>query len=323
MSEFPHRYGVYGLTVRSNRPLPGMGPARGDAETVTIDFAGPVEPTVPAPPFYESPTATLWHLDEETWLMRYDGPREDNAWTIRYEERGARMIVRWDGDWLLDDIPVVIQGPGLATALLMRDVPPLHACGVAVDGGAVLLMGDGGAGKSTTAAAFLRAGFPFVTDDLAPLTIDGKGIHVRPGYPRLRVFADSASAAGWDAASLPRLFSSELLGDKRFIEVSGASHSSRPVPLRAVYMLQPRRQGRGEPEMKEMSPRAAVPVLMENIFLGTLLDPVRRARAFQTCVRVAESTPVRSVCAADDLAALPRLIDAIVSDAMKCSGATA
>jgi len=55
----------------------------------------------------------------------------------------------------------------------MRDITPVHAACVLLDGHGVLLCGDSGAGKSTLAYACARAGWTFVTDDASYLLNSG------------------------------------------------------------------------------------------------------------------------------------------------------
>lgn len=316
MSEPRHDYALYGLTIRSNRALPGMAPSRGDEQIVHVDFAGPVLDDVDADPFWTNGFETLWHLDEKTWLLRYQAPSmEGYRWTLRYDS-AEHVTVRWDSDAMLDDIPAVLQGPGIAAALHLRSIPLLHAGVIAVDGGAILILGAPGAGKSTTAAALVRAGFPLVSDDLAAMSIEQERVFVHAGFPRLRLFADSARAAGWNPDALARVFVAPSLGDKRFVDVANGAFSPHPLPVRAIYMLSPRRAGGGAPAIGAIDRAVAWPLLAQNVYSLRFLDPERRFRAVRDCTAIAARVPLRSVEAGDDLAALPRLVEAITSDAL-------
>jgi len=314
MSELAHHYALYGLTLQSNRRLPGLPPARGSEDVVIIDFAGHVEEDPDATPFWTNGFETLWHIDDETWLLAYRAADVDgHRWTLRYDG-GERVTVRWDSDELLSDIPAVLQGPGIAAALHLRDVPLLHACVVDVGGGAILVLGAPGAGKSTTAAALVRSGFPLVSDDLAALSLRGRDVFVHAGFPRLRLFADSALAAGWDLSHLSRAFVTPLLGDKRFVDVAGGSFTPDALPVRAIYMLQPRRSGGGNPVVTAIDRGAAWALLAQNVYSLRFLDPTRRFRSVRDCATVAARVPLWSVEAGDDLAALPRLVEVLTSN---------
>jgi hypothetical protein len=321
-----HRYALYGLTLESNRELGGLAPARrtagfsppGRAEArptfadiVRIEFAGPLEPQPETRPFWSNGFEMLWHLDRDSWLLAYHAAGiEGYRWTVRYDG-GTRVTVRWDSDELLADIPAVLQGPGIAASLHLRDIPLLHACAIDVGGSAILLMGVPGAGKSTAAAALVRAGFPLVSDDLAALSLRGDDVLVQPGYPRLRLFADSAQAAGFAPSQLSRAFVSPLLGDKQFVDVSGGSFTAEPLPLRAMYILQPRRPDGGDPVVTRIDRGAAWPLLAQNIYALRFLDPERRFRAVRDTVAIAARVPLCSVQAGDDLTALPRLVEVL------------
>jgi hypothetical protein len=322
MNEYRHEYGLYGLNLRSNRALPGLAPTRGDAPEIVIDFAGRTEAAFVSEdePFWQNGFETLWHRDDGSWLLRYIDERDDGFWSVAFTDDASRLTVRWTDDAMLDDIPSVLQGPGLAAALHLRRVPLLHASVLAVGGGAIALMGTPGAGKSTTAAAFVARGHALLSDDLAALAIDDDGpdagsVRVQPGYPRLRLYADSARAAGFAADTLPRVFAAAILGDKRFVALSpdDGTFCPEPRPLRAIHLLQPRRAGGGEPRIRAVPPRNALPLLLQNIYSSRFLDASRRALTLRACARVAAAVPVYTVEADDDLAALPRLVDALAA----------
>jgi hypothetical protein len=48
-----------------------------------------------------------------------------------------------------------------------------------------------GAGKSMTAAGFVKLGYPLLTDDVAALSVACGRFHVSPGYPRLNLWSDA------------------------------------------------------------------------------------------------------------------------------------
>jgi hypothetical protein len=79
---------------------------------------------------------------------------------------------------------VVLLGTVFAALLQMRGQLVLHASAVAVDGRGVVFLGAKGAGKSTLAAACLRAGHGFLTDDVLAISAGGKLV---PGFPQIKL----------------------------------------------------------------------------------------------------------------------------------------
>jgi hypothetical protein len=310
-----HRYALYGLTLHSNRPLPGLPPARGHEAAVVVDFAGSTEPDPDVPPFWTNGFETLWHLEADAWLLAYRAAGLDGLhWTLRYDA-GARVTLRWDADALLPDIPAVLQGPGMAAVLHLRGVPLLHGCVIDVDGGAIVVMGAPGSGKSTTAAALVRSGHRLVSDDLAALSLGAADVLVHAGYPRLRLFADSAAAVGWDPDALSRTFVTPLIGDKRSVDLTDGGFTADPRPVRAIYVLQPRRPGAGDPVVTDIDRAAAWGVLAQHVYSLRFLDAPRRFRCVRDCAVIAARVPVRAVQASDGLGGLSRLVDVLTEDA--------
>ena len=315
MSAFPHHYTLYGLTVSSNRPIAGLLPAGPEqtSNAITVDFAGEIQPRPATPPFMKGGFETLWHLDDQRWLVEYSAPEKSYVWTALHEP--GSIVVRWNDDAILDDIAPILQGSAISATLHLRGIPLLHASILAVGDFAIAVMGAPGAGKSTTAAAFVAAGYALVSDDIGALDLTGPGVQVHSGYPRMRLYSDSANAAGLDVDALQKVFRDDLLDDKFFIELPQTSFRSGRLPLRAIYILQPRAGDAHEPAIGGFDGLAAVPELMKNLYSLRFLDRGRFEKALENCMRIAIAVPVRTVQAAHDLSKLRLLVQSIAADA--------
>jgi hypothetical protein len=90
--------------------------------------------------------------------------------------------------------PLVVLGPLLREVLLDRDRVLLHSgCVARPDGRGLLLLADGGGGKTTAVAALLHAGCRLLGDDLNALRADERGIEVR-GWPERLNVTDATAA---------------------------------------------------------------------------------------------------------------------------------
>ena len=126
--------------------------------------------------------------------------------------------------------------PVIAFALRLRGVTCLHASSIAVGGHAIGLLGQPGAGKSTTAAAFARLGYSILSDDVAVLDYRGDRFLVPPGYPRNNLWPDSVRALFGSEDALPKITAT---WGKRYLPLDQNGHrfQESPLPLGAIYML--------------------------------------------------------------------------------------
>ncbi len=127
----------------------------------------------------DAPVLQVWKLEGGAYFrLRYcDGVE------FVVDRRGTRVWARWPDKATLEDVTVYLLGPVLGFLLRLRGITCLHASAVAVDGQALAFMGPPGAGKSTTAAAFARRGYPVLTDDITALEEKGERFWVLPGGP--------------------------------------------------------------------------------------------------------------------------------------------
>ena len=133
--------------------------------------------------------------------------------------------------------------------LRVRGVVCLHASAVAINRRAIVFVGDAGAGKSTTAMAMGRLGYPIISDDIVPIYEDAGVTYAQPGYPRMRLRQPSLpmlSNLNPDLPPLPKVegegrlhfeltssgyqFQSDPLADRRALCACGSKRGSECAP---------------------------------------------------------------------------------------------
>jgi hypothetical protein len=208
-----------------------------------------------------------------------------------------------------------VEVSGLSLALALRGVPLLHGCAVDTGKGAFIVLGDGGAGKSTLAAAAVRGGYALLTDDIAALHGVGPGVRVHPGGTQLRMFADTAQAMGWGPSELPRVFRTRALPPKLFLALSPEEGTlcDGARPLRAIFALEGRRSG--PTRIERLEPKAALAALLRNTYGDGATDAEARARRLPFWTRLARDVPLYTVSPRDGLATVPTLLDELVATA--------
>lgn len=299
---------LYGLRISSPWPLGEARRAR--APTPELEL---VEATAPL----GVPLPESWRARED-WFrhLRLDDGSDYLRWTGL-----AEFLVAADGRRIvchaLDACPremlqTYLLGQVVSFALVRRGIEPLHATAVVLDGRAVAFVGDCGIGKSSLGAAFLADGAHLLTDDLLVLEPDGAHELAHPGPARIKLFPHVAGRV------LPRLRRGARLnrGTAKLVIPLGTRASQRarsPVPLRAIYVLRPRREPRQRHPVviRALSARGAFLALLHNTFNPVVDDPARQARLFLWAARLAASVPIRSLSYPRRLNALPLVTRAI------------
>jgi len=188
----------------------------------------------------------------------------------------------------------------------------LHASAVATRWGAIGLVGETGAGKSTLAAAFALSGSPLISDDA--LVVDARGARpiAMPTYPSVRLWRDSVDAIfGPDTsgAVVAHYTDKVRLGP---IELPAAAFSVEPRPITRVFVLATKPSRRVA--IRPMRPREAFLALSRQVFR---LDASDRAQTAGVFDRLSNS-PLLPACRAlrypRDHARLPEVRAAILHD---------
>jgi hypothetical protein len=157
----------------------------------------------------------------------------------------ARILVSPDGTELLcepeaegSEWCTLLSAQALPLAATLRGLEVLHASGVVLgddvlDGGAVLLAGPQGAGKSSLAAALLRGGATLLSDDTVALEERDGALLAHPAGPLLQLRADEYERlSSQERAMLGP--TATVLGKQRFRPGAIAS----AAPFGALFLLQ-------------------------------------------------------------------------------------
>lgn len=315
-------YRAYGLRLSSNLPIPCLSEVRASpAVDVQVWFSQqpPWPPWLgavigsPQENFYTSPdldpqgkpVVIVWKVAAGAYFrVLYNDGTE-----FFVDKAGTQVWATWPDPLTVEDTAVFLRGSILGFVLRLRGLTPLHASAVAVGNQVIALVGPAGAGKSTTAAAFARLGYPVLSDDIVPVLDRGDSFLVQPGYPCLCLWPGSVSSLYGSPDALPLLTPN---WDKRYLAFY--HFQQEPLALAAIYSLGERCYDSTGPLVEALSARAGFITLVSNTYMNHLLDQTMRAREFELLGRVATKVPLRHVRPRAGRAHLARLCEVILND---------
>jgi hypothetical protein len=274
MADNAFSYRLFGLRVRSELPLPELGPVTAaEAPDVRI-VRGRVDSTG------DEPFGLTVRGDSALLNIRGIG---------RFGiERGSGMTVEPAPGASERNVRLFLLGSAFAAILHQRGLLPLHANAVVVEGRAVAFMGHPGAGKSTLAAWFHDRGFPVLADDVCVVTWDEAGRPLaNPGIPRLRLRPEAIEASGRNIGDYEPAFDDR----DKFNVPTDRGGAREAVPLHHLYLLE--RSDSGGEDFDRLAGAAAVEALVANTYRGGYLPLMEGTGAhLLACARLARGVPV-------------------------------
>jgi hypothetical protein len=187
---------------------------------------------------------------------------------------------------------------------------PLHAASVDVGGAGLLLGAPGTFGKTTLAGAFHNAGYRLLSDDISACALPPDPV-VFPGPALLRVRRDV-----FDRVDFPDTESAFENPFRVGLAIDESRRGdSRPVKLRGIVLL--RRPG-DKLSLTPAEPVEAIRDLLALCFRGVL----DRGRAFQEVATLVDAVPVWYLTREFDYIGLPSVVDRIVGECFRPTGAT-
>lgn len=285
-------YHLYGLNVESDLALPELR-----SQIPPRDHDSPVR-------LFLRDALTRWPIeigaDESTFI--YDPTRDGAVYTVRIEyfqaarcyrfvysdgvafalnQDGTKVWGTWPPQLSLEDLMTYLLGSVFAFVFRLRGFTPLHASTAVIKGNSVAFVGPWGAGKSTIAGALAREGYPILGDDVAVLEEISEEFCLRPAYPHLRLWPDSASILFGEKEPLPKLIPSSDY-DKRFLDLdqAGFCFQTKPAPIRRIFLLEPNSAEVEIARIDEITPVDAFARLAANTCVNYGLTTKMLAREF-------------------------------------------
>lgn len=289
----PHDYRAYGLSIRSEIPLPFLPGDAEPAPDVAIRF-GEVPPALPAP----ADAFGTWQTGPGVFLLNVDG-------VARYLATDGRAIAIDPAGGSEHDIVVFLVGSVLGALLHQRGILPLHASAVETDAGAVLFLGQSGAGKSTLLAALLDRGYAMLADDVAGVVLAGGRPAALSAFPGTRLWTSALDALDWREHTHGRVRE----GMEKYL-VPVEQFRTAPQAVRAAYVL--RSHNREGIELEAMNVSTAFGSLVRHTYRRKFPRGLgRQASHFRLATTVAKQVPVARVTRPSHPVRLTALADRI------------
>jgi len=220
----PNYYRVFGLTVESELACPELLPAEATTTSDIVMRYGEVPEALENP----ADSGARWQTSPGAYLLNLKR-------LGRFQVRDGKEIVVQPVPGISEDsIRIMLLSACLSILLHQRRLLALHCSGVHTMKGAVLFSGNSGMGKSTLVSAFTDRGYKMLADDMLALTFNDQGqVMALPGFPQVKLWADSAKALGRSTDGLRRV----LPEYERFVAPEIERFDPSPAPVRALYFL--------------------------------------------------------------------------------------
>jgi hypothetical protein len=212
-------YRAYGLSIHTELACPELSPLAlgGEKPDVTIRLLQPAAAT--------DEILANGHYEVRPGLFRLDVPG-----VARYRvEDGRRIFIEPRLGVSVEQVRLFLLGSVMGALLYQRGFFPLHGSAVETQWGAMIFVGNQGAGKSTLAAQFLKKGYRVLSDDVCAVAPAPDGFRVLPALAQFRLCADAFERFGPTAAA--------RFDVDKFVVPMGESYCPDPVPLAAIHIL--------------------------------------------------------------------------------------
>ncbi|GAB2686597.1 hypothetical protein GCM10027037_05710 [Mucilaginibacter koreensis] len=221
-----------------------------------------------------------------------------------------------------ETIQALIRGSITKYCLQQQGYFCLHTAGIRINNKIILFLGRKGAGKSTLSAYFSLQGWPVWCDDYGVLVQHLNGFDVEQGEQLLKVTEATVAALQLPANQLKSVFTyadnyaphtpDRHMDGKYYFGSNDNMQSHKPLPLAAVYLLQPREHAPQHLLGRPLS-GSAFTLLMNEIMLPGLNSKKYLQLYFNSVKTLLDHVPIYAVYAPDDITRINEVYQAVLN----------
>jgi hypothetical protein len=279
-------YQAFNLHFASTLPLPELAAAELQAADVLIREGRVPRRLLPA------------EVKSEGWLNDGHLYYQIGAGKVLLDVSEAGRYLIQDGESVIiqrrpgasdDEVRFYLLGSCMGFLLLSRGLFAFHGSAVTNGAHCLLFVGESGAGKSTTATAFLRRGYRLLADDVSLVGFDEAGqALVYPAFPQIKLWEDSVRALEVEGDSLALI----LPDWEKFKLNVCQDFIAQPMPLTAIFQLWPLATA-GDLKLHRLEGVEKFLALSGNIYRGAMIEDFNlQQQHFAFCSQLLRQFPV-------------------------------
>ncbi|MFD2934311.1 serine kinase [Spirosoma flavum] len=189
--------------------------------------------------------------------------------------------------------------------LYQRGLFLLHGSAVKIGNNSSVFLGIPGAGKSTTAAAFGKAGHTVLTDDLVAIKLINTKPFVVPGFGQYKIWENTVNGLKIDRSTLKPSFE----GASKFLVMQPLSDFPQtPTPLKNITLLYPANSRKKNESIKPLL--APVELLKHFPLPIQLLTSTYLQKHFTDALKIAQFATINQLKRPDGFEALAQFVQA-------------
>ena len=226
-------YQIFGLNFRSNQALPNISPCeiKTDLIDVTIQFEA-IKSTFAVIKKEEIFDGMIYRVGENAAGEICTSINFEDIAHYWIENKNSITIER-KANSADEDVFSYLMSLSLASLFFQREYLVIHAGAISINAHGVLVLGDSGAGKTTTTAKFAKLGFDMLAEDMSLIRFKNDVPYVVSGIPYLKLLPETAEVVGLDWDTLTPLYAD---ASKKAWTLSNYKHQE--VPLKKIFWLQ-------------------------------------------------------------------------------------
>lgn len=288
-----YRYRLYGLLIDTPYPIAGVSPY-------------PIQSHVLPDVTVEFDTLPTSMPDLQSSLVSFT----PNEIKLYYPQTGCIIIKHGTHIHINPQeehssfFGALLYGVLIGLILHQRGFMTLHGSSVQMGEVAIGFIANRTYGKSTTVAALTEQGFPLLTDDVMPLSLENNQVMITAGLPRVRLWVDAIEHLFPDTVSVQPVYEGV---EKHVLPVPFADTR---LPLKCLYIL----EWGDRIELETVTGATALVALLPHLYLARWPEPGNKnPQLFRHASDIARHVEIRKLKRPRDLSMLNDVINRIIN----------